>query len=305
MKNNHKINILFIASPGRSGSTLMERVLNEFSETSAIGELGRRKELTKKNICLCGNRFETCPQWQKIINDPKFKEINQEYLSLSKKYMDTSFFIKLLLRSKIDKEFQIYLQNLELLYHIIYKNRESNIIVDSTTHPIYGYYLSLIPSINVQIIHLIRDPRGVVYSMSKVKFNKNNIAWSPSISPIKSAFMWLKRNFFIEFFLRKKKRKFLRINYEDFVTQPKVVFEKISNNFKLDLKQLNIQNNKIRLKQAHLCGGNIDGFKKGDEEISLKLDDRWKREMKLKHIVLTTLITLPLLIFYRYLRHSK
>jgi len=309
LKEDKKTTVLYIASPGRSGSTLMERVLNEIPSVFAAGELGRallyRAALFEKNKarCLCGQKICECPTWGRITNDATFKTIDEKsFKEAQAKYHNNTIFLKLFLKKKqnLPSDLKQYLNGLQTLYSAIKRNQSCQIITDSSILPLYGYYLSLIPSIDLYVVHLVRDPRGVVHSWNTIKYTSKNVPWSPKINVLQAAFTWMKRNMFTEFLFSWKKGKYLRIHYEDFVENPTEIIMQIGEmlGLKLDDSLDFIDGKKLGLGVNHLVGGNIDAINKGSAKIVLKLDERWKRDMKWWKIVLVTLITWPLSLKY-------
>ncbi len=321
LKEDKKTTVLYIASPGRSGSTLMERVLNEIPSVFAAGGLGPNAPLLKKEkICVCGNTLDECPVWESIINDAAFKKIDLNVFARQfhqyNNHGVVTFFKLLFLkkRKKLPSDFKQYLNNLEIVYSTIHKHLGCQIMTDSTIFPFYGYYLSLIPSIDLYVVQLVRDPKGVVYSWNKIKYTSRNVPWSPKINSLQSAFTWLKRNGLTDFLFSRKKGKYLRIHYEDFVENPTQTVKEIGNMLGIELESSHfIHGNTVQLGKNHLSGGNINTVEKG--EIVLKLDERWKRDMKWWKVVLVTLVTWPLLLKYfivdkmmkkkRVYRHSE
>jgi len=303
-KNNSRITVLYIAGSGRNGSTLMERMLNEIPNVFAAGELGYARLSKENNVCFCGKTFADCSVWGSITKNAQFKALEHKYFSQAiEKYSKgakTFFRLRSLnKKQKLPDDFKQYLNSLEILYSAIHKNRAAKVITDSTTLPLYGYHLSLIPLIDLYIVHLIRDPRGVANSRNRQKFlpNSNVPTVSKTINPILTVLSWIKKNLFIEFIFSRRKGRYLRIHYEDFIENPSKEIKKIGSMLGLELNHLDlIEGNKIKLGECHLSAGNIGLL--GKEEIVLKLDERWKHDMKWWNIVLVTLITWPLLLKY-------
>lgn len=298
--------VLYIASPGRSGSTLMERVFNEIPNVFAAGGVGnalKRGALfdeENKARCLCGQKVGQCPVWGKIINDVNFKKIDKNsFQETHAKYHKVKNFLKIFWKKKqnLPLDLKQYLDDLQTLYNVIQTNQGAQIITDSTLLPLHGYYLSLMPSIDLYVVQLVRDPRGVVYSWNRVKCTSKNVPWSPKISLLQATFSWIKKNGFIQFLFSRKKGKYLRIHYEDFIKNPTQTIKEIEELLGIELKSSHfLDKNVVQLGENHMIGGNIDATKTG--EIVLKLDERWKREMKWWDVALTTLITSPLLLKY-------
>ncbi|MBT8240919.1 MAG: sulfotransferase, partial [Acidimicrobiia bacterium] len=57
--------VLFIGGLGRSGSTLIERLLNEYPDVFAIGESVHiwERGLRDNELCGCGVPFDRCVFW--------------------------------------------------------------------------------------------------------------------------------------------------------------------------------------------------------------------------------------------------
>ncbi|MFB6212830.1 MAG: hypothetical protein ABEI53_03400, partial [Candidatus Magasanikbacteria bacterium] len=72
-----KTTLIYIASNGRSGSTLLELMLNTLEETWTLGELATLKWELKENQqkCGCGKKISDCNFWQSVSNEMNKKEI--------------------------------------------------------------------------------------------------------------------------------------------------------------------------------------------------------------------------------------
>jgi len=254
-----RIKLLYIAGTGRNGSTLLERILTEIPGVFAAGELGRVTRYNKSKTCLCGEKLTVCPIWQAVSKEIDSQIDEERFTQLDLKYSNLKGInlLKLLTNQKelkLSSDFQQYLHMLEIKYKAIHKHKSGQIITDSTIDSLYGYYLSLIPSIDLYILHLIRDPRGVSYSWQRLKFSSSTAkkSWTPQISPLKTALSWLKRNIFLEFMFARTK-KYLQISYEDLVENPSAVVKEIANLLNLKLEQLDfIKGQKITLGESHL-----------------------------------------------------
>ena len=302
LNNNDKIVVLHIASTGRSGSTLLERVLNEFPGFFAAGELAWVDLFTKEKACFCGSKFDDCPVWGKVRRNSVFKRINEEsFVRESIKYRRIIEFLKLWGLLKIRRmpdDFKQYLESLQILYRTIQNESNCQVIIDSSASFIYGYYLSLIPSIELYVLHLVRHPNGFAYSQRRVKLTSKNVPWSKKIAFWQSAFIWLKKNLVIELFFLKS--KYLRVYYEDFIENPAQIVKRIRKmlNYQLDEQFSFINGNKVKLGEQHITRGNLNSFNKQKEEITLELDECWKHNMRWWNIVFVILITWPLLLKY-------
>lgn len=301
-----KVILLHIAGTGRNGSTLMESILNEIPGFFAAGELGFGDIFNEKSKCFCGEKFSECPCWKDILNELiNLKEIDKSlFLKAQTKYKSIFQLIKLLFLMnphKLQKDFRLYLQYLEKLYHTIAKYRVCKVITDSSASFAYGYHLSQLSSVDLYVVHLVRDPRGYVHSMNRIKMNSKNEPWSGKTSILKAAFTWLKKNLIVEFFFAKRKGKYLRIHYEEFIQNPFESLEEIGKMMGIELgDHLHhlIDGKKFILGVHHISRGNIDFFRRRRENIVLRTNERWKEEMSKKNIFWVNLITWPLRLRY-------
>ena len=73
MKQSEKIDLIYIASTGRSGSTLLEILLDSFESIWTLGEIYVLPWEVKKNkgICGCGKELNDCEFWAPIISEFK------------------------------------------------------------------------------------------------------------------------------------------------------------------------------------------------------------------------------------------
>ena len=65
------------------------------------------------------------------------------------------------------KNIEAYRRILTKLYCAIQSVSGSQVIVDSSKGPRYAMLLNEIPEIDLRVVHLVRDSRGVVYSWQK------------------------------------------------------------------------------------------------------------------------------------------
>src|SRR5574341_753180 len=65
---NQRIRVVFIGGYGRSGSTLLERILGQIDQVCCIGELCHIWERGYKDnqLCGCGEHFSACPFWNNV-----------------------------------------------------------------------------------------------------------------------------------------------------------------------------------------------------------------------------------------------
>ncbi len=60
--------VLFLGGLGRSGTTLLERILGELPGVTPLGEVVHlwQRGIRADEKCGCGVRFAACPFWQRV-----------------------------------------------------------------------------------------------------------------------------------------------------------------------------------------------------------------------------------------------
>jgi hypothetical protein len=290
--NVKKVKILYIAGLGRSGSTLLAKLLGELSGFMNVGEAARylfnAKMVSEDLPCGCGNKISDCPFWNNIATgiDRDVQEFGKDVLRIR---------CLPLLMSPIQpyafrRRMEFLLSRLESLYASIAEKAGCDVIVDSSKHPAIAYVLAQIPSIELCVIHLVRDPQGVVYSWSKPK------EYLRAFSPLTVISRWMAFNLASEL-LRLHAKKYWLIRYEDLVFDPKGVVEKISSSIAgqaLDMGFLHGTQARIHLQ--HALAGNPDKLSRGTLHIKAR---KWHLPWHVRLFIL--IFTLPLIHRYQYL----
>lgn len=287
-----KTNVIYILSSGHSGSTLLNQILDSSDKIISVGELGhlksfldpskdhRKNRANKNYLCDCGRRLNDCPLWGNVI-----KKINKNYL-LPPKVKKTRILkqaIKILLNKKLT--FKNY-EDKMIYQHLVNEskkkiNAKNDFIVDSSKSLRRLAYLNKLKNINLFVIHLVRDGRGVINSYKK-----------EGKSFIGIFFMWFLENKIMKKYIHNKinKERYFHLSYDLFTQNPKIYIKKINEKFGLDIDESNFIE-KTNKKQHHNFAGNSMRWKKLTE---IKHDQKWKREMpKWKQIILTILCYIP------------
>lgn len=307
--NHRKIKVLFIAGFGRSGSTLLGKILGQFdgfffgSELRSIWGRG----LIENRLCGCGTAFKECQVWKSIM-DAAFGGMDlvdaQEMISLRESgartrhlpFMMTPWG-KRLLTARLAK----FLDALEKLLGGIRDATGSQLIIDASKYPTYGYLLGLIPSVDLYVVHLVRDPRAVAFSWSRKRIQPGREdLHMRRYGPAASSVRWVVRNLAAEAFWRRTPERYLMLRYEDFVSQPRVAIMRI-----LDLVGESPQNtlfetdNSVNVGPNHGVWGNPGRFVQG--AVNIHSNEKWKKEIKPWNRHVASLLTWPLLARYGYL----
>lgn len=280
-----KIKVLYIAGFERSGSTILNRVLGQIDGFVAWGELRDiwQHGIAENRHCTCGALFADCSAWQKIFNEAfnGIEQIDTEEISrLQKKTrsMVLPHYFGLLEDKVFKKRTSPYLNKLEKLYHTIQTTTDSKVIVDSTKASWYGYALGLLPSIDLYIVHIVRDPKGVCYSLEQRKCQGE--LESQWYNPLHASLSWNLKNYGVETLLSSSPERYLRINYESFMQTPQTIIKQILNLIGEEVTELPFTDRStVKMSMDHIVTGSPSS-RSDLGTVKLKLDERWKKDMK-------------------------
>ncbi|MGH2704204.1 MAG: sulfotransferase [Actinomycetota bacterium] len=309
MTSLDRVKVLFIAGSGRSGSTLLGNVLGEIDGFFFAGELRFLWErgLIEDRLCGCGNRFRSCPTWLKILEeafggadalDPRALIRTQRQgvrirhlpLILGSRRRD-------LIAPRIGDQYEI----LSRLYRAIRDVTGSRVVVDSSKLPAYGNLLDRAPSIDLRVVHLIRDPRAAAYSWLRKKAQPDR--GTPGLmerqGPLRSSLLWTTWNAAAEALWRRHPERYLRLRYEDLIADPPRAIRRILRLADEHPSTLPfIAPRSVSLSGNHTVAGNPDRLATG--AVELHPDVEWIVRMRPRDLVLVTAATAPLLERYGY-----
>lgn len=284
----------------------MDNAIGQMPNAFSAGEVRHfwDRGLQQNELCSCGEPFCDCPVWSAVTKD-LYGQINEEEGSrwvLMRDRIKNRYLILTLFgvgRNWFVKQCIPYADELKKLFCSIEKNQGSQIIVDSSKYPGHGFALTLIPDIDLRIIHLVRDPRATAFSWSTPKYDKGKNKMMRAQGKVRASLQWLLYNYLIGKILRNTGTPYLLIRYEDWVDDPQSVMSCIANFIDEEAATRLVGRDKtIKIDDVHALSGNPSRFNRG--EIQFQIDNRWKSMMKRREKMLVYAITWPLAARYRY-----
>ncbi len=310
------VKVLMIMGLGRSGSTILDIVLGNDLDIESVGEVANlmhngwisRESLRgidpKKRrvpICTCGKRLdvlhvdspeEACPFWSSVRREwvehtdplsiesyPKFRG----YFERTRPVRLVQQYLRLLYeKRRWSAPFRTYAGLTRAFFESIRAVSGKPVIVDSTKSPVRAFALGMIPGIDLYVVHLVRDGRGVIASLRKT-FEKDvqaGIMWDHKGHPMRKAVArWMVLNLAAEWVCTQLgPNRTMRLRYEDFVADPKSALGRIGSLIELDLREVAEAASSGKPMQAgHNVGGNRT---KKSGIITLRADDEeWRRAL--------------------------
>lgn len=302
--NANKIKVIYLAGSGRSGSTLLNRLLGTAPGVAPIGELNAiwQNGFIENHRCSCGAQFTACEFWHAIIRDAFGGKIEVERIWRLKNRLDHTRRIFQLLSplksGNFRRDMREYQEVLEQLYRSVGKISGASIIIDASKRPSTAFIIGGIESLDVHLVHLVRDARAVVYAWQKKKPDPGKNDYMPQYPWSQTMLFWLFRNTFAQ--LQRWRTPYTLVRYEDLIRRPRQVCENIlqRSGFVGQAKLPFLSDNSIELPAIHMLSGNPGRFKSG--MTVMQLDEAWKENLDAKTRRIVTLVTYPLLRHYRY-----
>jgi hypothetical protein len=304
------VRVLYIAGTGRSGSTILARILGAVDGFFLGGELYYvwQRGLIENRLCGCGVRFSECDFWQTVLERAFGGPGGVDARDMARRLrhdIRVRRLPRMLLarggRSQTGFDLVRYGPAVASLYRTIQSATGARVIVDSSKFPGYGFLLGRIPGLDVRVVHLVRDPRGAAYSWirRKVQPDRQSFGYMQQRTGPVTAFMWNVNNLVAESLWRGDPGRYLRIRYEDFIRQPRGTVERVLGMLGEESAALPFRGERrVELGANHTFSGNPDRLSAG--VIDVRGDEEWLSRMAWRDKAMITALTWPLLRRYGY-----
>jgi hypothetical protein len=300
------VRVVYLAGDGRSGTTLLSRILGSYDGCLAVGELYDIwiEMLDGNKICSCGDPLHNCSFWNAVMEEA-FGGVDRrtiEYVMALRSSVQSVRHVPFMLfpwsrPPAFNRQLREYVQVIERLYLAIHNVSGGQTIVDSSKLAIYAIALSESPVIDVNLLHVIRDSRACVYSWRRLKrehIDGDRERYLRQRSLFRSAVVWAMRNATLTWASRRFKVA-TTMRYEDFVRRPRSVMTAIVEFLGIDSHGVTWTHDDefIALSTTHIFAGNPNRVERG--AIRVRSDDEWRSGMAWRHRAMVSVLTLPVL----------
>jgi hypothetical protein len=301
--------VLFLGGLGRSGTTLLERLLGQLDGVSPLGEVVHlwQRDLVDDERCGCGDRFSACGFWQKVGVEAfgGWDAVEPRRVhKLAAAVERTRHIPRLALGAK-----PLGLDEYAAYYRKVYAAAATvtgaTAVVDSSKHSALAYCLRH-ADVDLRVIHMVRDSRGVAYSWTKkvMRPEAETDEEMTRYSPSRSALLWNAHNASFGL-LGRLGVKVLRVRYEELLADPVATLRRIARFAELpesaqEMSFLRATGDGFvaDLGPSHSAAGNPMRFTIGS--VPLRRDEAWRRSLPKGQRRLVGALTAPLLSAYGY-----
>ncbi len=307
----NRVPVLFIAGTGRTGSTLIGNLLASTPGVVGVGELRHlwTRGLAENWSCGCGQLFEACPFWSAVIAEAfgdrdqidlvRLRSSERELLRLRAGVRA----LRWIRDPRRIREHDYYITATDRLYSAIAKISQAEVIVDSSKTPTYGAVLSILDSVDLRVLHLLRDPRATAYSWlnPKASPDRGEGATMDRIGAAKSAILWTWWNGITEaLWVVRRDVPVARIRYERLTDDPEAILRSLRDKLVPELagRSLGVKGHVAHLGIAHTVSGNPDRMRTG--AVTIVADERWRSGLTFGRQVLVLAIAGLAMLRYGY-----
>ena len=284
--------ILYVGGTGRTGSTVLDRMLGNVPRVFAAGELTWLWfALRSGGRCACGARHVDCRVWGPVLlatfpedfgNPDAMAEVADEMFALRRRF-DSRYLPVMGLpgaKQALTSRLGPYPSRLASLYRNLLEHTGAELIVDSSKEPHYSSILAARAELDVRFLHLVRNPQATAYSWAR---RRTELGFGVGHEmerrgPISASIYYDVSNVAADALWGGGDR-YLRVRYEDLVASPDDTLRRIGRFAGLVIDPevaLGRQAaDRKRSAPGHAAWGNPNRFATGP--VTLRNDDEWER----------------------------
>ena len=301
------VRVLYLGGFGRSGTTLVERLLGELPSVCALGEVVHlwQRDIVDDERCGCGARFSTCPFWR-AVGERAFGGWAQVDVARVRALRDaverTRHIPRLAAAQQPPDDVREYADLYARVYTAAAEVSGARVVVDSSKHSALAHVLRWSDDIDLRVVHVVRDARGVAYSWTKTvaRPETDGAEEMTRYSPGRSAMLWNAHNAAFGL-LARRGVAVKRIRYEQFLAEPSVALRELSAYAGIRLGESDLDflgEGHAEVKAGHSAAGNPMRFTVG--RLPLRRDDAWVRALPSGQRRLVGAVCAPMLHAYGY-----
>jgi hypothetical protein len=299
--------VLYLGGLGRSGTTLVERLLGELPSVCALGELVHlwQRDIIDDERCGCGARFSACAFWNQVGQAAfgGWRNVDVDRVrALGEAVERTRHIPRLAAGQMPERDVREYASYYAKVYAAAAHVSGAAVVVDSSKHSALAHVLRWAPDLDLRVVHMVRDARGVAYSWTKTvaRPEAHGGAEMTRYSPGRSALLWTAHNAAFGL-LARRGVAVRRLRYEEFLADPRAALTDLADFAGLTLQPADLDflgSGQAELTTGHSAAGNPMRFTVG--RIALHRDDAWVSALPPGQRRLVGAVCAPMLRAYGY-----
>lgn len=287
--------MVFVGGYGRSGSTIIDVLLNRVPGVVAVGEFRHlfSRALGDNELCSCGKPFRSCEYWGAVLAEAFPDGVDRERVQRAVKNMNRLVMLPglrfpRLMTERMREDMSVYTTAFSAAYLAVAKVSNAKVIVDSTKYPVHGWVLRTLPLLALGVMLLVRDPRAVAFSWQRRRL-RPEVHWEkremPRYSIFRSGLAWNLSNS-LTARLKRHVHGYRVQRYEDFVDDPAGELGAIASFALGTPTALPATLFESQPHVPHTIAGNP--VRIGSETVRVKHDDEWRAMPLYKRLLVDT-----------------
>src|SRR5947209_14295183 len=258
--------VIYIGGLGRSGSTLLERILGELPGACPLGEVVHlwHRDVRDDERCGCGQRFSACRFWRGVGRRAfgGWDRVDVDRLLTLRAAVERTRYIPRLARWHLRGQCGAGVAEYAYFYTRLYEAAAAEVgataVIDSSKHSARADCLRWSPDIDLRVVHIVRDSRGVAYSWTKTvqRPEADGTAHMTRYGPGRTALLWNAHNTALDL-LRRTGVPVYRLRYEELLADPRRTIRAVAGFAGLEPGSLDfLGDGTVRLGTCHSAAGN-------------------------------------------------
>jgi hypothetical protein len=296
--------VLYLGGLGRSGTTLVERLLGELPSVCALGEIVHlwQRDILDDERCGCGARFSACTFWKRVGERAfgGWSTVDVARVHALRDAVERTRHIPRL--AKPSPEVLEYASFYTRVYRAAAEVSGAAVVVDSSKHSALAHVLRWAGDIDLRVVHVVRDARGVAYSWTKTvsRPETDGTDEMTRYSPSRSALLWNAHNAAFGL-LARRGVPVHRVRYEQFLADPRAALTDLAAYAGVPVSGADLKfvgDGHADLGVGHSAAGNPMRFTVG--RLALRRDDAWTVALPPRQRRLVGAVCAPMLRAYGY-----
>jgi len=291
--------MIYIAGYGRSGSTLMDILLGAHPKCFGGGELNHLfDDILSHRYCSCGDSYYVCPFWSNVLKGFQRKLPRMDYETAH--FITTSNERLISSRRNIRRYGMVWRALFEALRE--QDALKTEVIVDSSKSSWKAWRRPfLVQQCGTEVfgIHLVRDPRAVMFSVMKGSNRRMEAGENPRLvgGAVRGLLGWCLSNSLVENAKAFSTIPFMTLRYEDLVHDPASELSRVADFLALEMTPVI---DRLALDAGFDGGHGVSGNRmRRRGTLRIRADDEWRRKLP-PLLQLLSIAVLPLYRRYRY-----
>ena len=296
--------VLYLLGTQRGGSTIAGRVIGAQPGFAFGGEVRRlwSRGVGPGRTCGCGLGFDACPLWSKVLPAVLVDGVTADQVAawqeeVAPREHSWRHAERVVRASRPGARpwpaLERYRAAMGRMYTAMARALGARVLVDASKLPADAAVLAGIAGIDASVLHLVRDPRGVVHSQLRRRAPSGGLQRT---QVIRLAGAWAVRHGTAHRLARRRgDAGWLELRYEDFATEPGRAQARVAE-LVGERPGPGPGDGRYDLAEVHTAGGELPAR----SGVALERDDRWRTELPAPEQVVATAATLPWLLRFGY-----